>query len=605
MILFPAVTRAPLIAAAAALLAAPALASAGPVTALPPAKPPALTQVAPGISYQRAAQADGQVIHVVRASASPRVSLAPVEPGGSPVARGSLTSAVAARMNSGAVAGVNGDFFSPTTNEPSGVLMINGELIRDPEASRSSLVMLPGGGIDAIKLAFQGRLQAQDPAGAVTATRSILGVNRPAKRGSETLLYTPAYGALTTPAGGSRYEVRVRLDVDGPILAGQPRGGTVIGAASGGGMTIGASHVVITGVGSSGPALVSSFPLGQHVTITPGILSLPPGALNAIGGGPALVRGGQAITNAGEGFSGAQVDSRTARSAVGQAADGTTMFVTVEGPQQGRPGMTAADQARLMRSLGAVTAIATDAGGSAQLAVRDQLVIPWGSAPRNLADVVVMSYDGVTLLPLPYRVSANNDRVDDTASVVVRATRPGLTKVSVARTSGRPARNLWQGTLGPGAAIVKVDPRKLRFGDGPYVVIATQTAADGSGVTQARRRVVFDRTIGSLSARPATRRVGRKAVPRLDVGFRLVRKARVTVRIRSTAGTPIATIVSGRSLRAGRHTLTWNRMVRGKLVSGTVQVTAESRSSYGTSGLVRAVTLKTPPKPKRSGPKKP
>lgn len=597
-------TRTPLIAALAVLLAAPAAALAGPVTALPPANPPAVTQVAPGISYQRAAQADGQVIHVVRASPSPRVSLAPVEPGGSPIARGSLTSAVGARLNTGAVAGINGDFFSPTTNEPSGVLMINGELIRDPEASRSALVMLPGGGIDAVKLGFQGRLQAVDPAGAVLATRSILGVNRPAKRGSETLLYTPAYGALTTPTGGSRYEIRIRLDVDGPILAGQPRTGTVIGAQSGGGSTIGAGNVVITGVGSSGPPLVTGFPLGQRVTFTPGILALPAGALDAIGGGPALVQGGRAITNAGEGFTSSQVDTRTARSAVGQAADGTTMLVTVEGPQQGRPGMTAADQARLMQSLGAVTAIATDAGGSAQLAVRDQLVIPW-STPRALADVVVMSYNGVTLQPLPYRVSANGDHVDDTATAIFRAPTPGVTKVSIARTSGRPARDLWQGALGPSAASVRIDPKKLRFSDGPYVVVATHTAADGSGVTEERRRVIFDRTIGSLTARPTTTKAGRRTVARLDVGFRLARKARVTVRVRTLAGTPVATLASGRSLRAGRQTITWNRMVKGKVYSGTVQVTAESRTSYGTSGLVRSVTLKAPPKPKKAAPKKP
>ncbi len=521
------------------------------------------------------------------------------------MARGALTSAIAARLDTGAVAGINGDFFSPTTNEPSGVLMINGELIRDPEASRSSLVMLPGGGIGAIKLAFQGRFQAFDPTGVVKyPQRTLLGVNRPAKRGSETLLYTPAYGALTTPTGASVYEIRIRLDVNGPILAGQPRTGTVVAAASGGGMTIGAGNVVITGVGASGPPLVSGFPLGQQVTFTPGLLSLPAGALNAVGGGPALVQGGRAITNAGEGFTGSQVNTRTSRSAVGQAADGTLLFVTLEGPQQGRPGMTAAEQARLMQSLGAVTAIATDAGGSAQLAVRNQLVIPW-SAPRALADIVVMSYNGVTVEPLPYRVSANNDRVDDTASVVFRAPTPGVTKVSIARTTGRPARDLWEGSLGPGTARVTVDPKKLRFGDGPYVVVATHTAADGSGVTEERRRVIFDRTIGSLTARPVTTKVKKKAVPRLDVGFRLVRTARVTVRIRSTAGTPIATIASGRSLKPGLQRLTWNRMVKGKVFSGTVQVTAESRTSYGTSGLVRAVTLKAPPKPKKANPKKP
>jgi hypothetical protein len=256
-----------------------------------------------------------------------------------------------------------------------------------------------------------------------------------------------------------------------------------------------------------------------------------------------------------------------------------------------------------MRSLGAVTAIATEAGGSAQLAVGNRMVIPWGSRPRALADVVVMSYDGLTVDPLPYRVSANNDRVDDTASVVFRVTRPGLTKVSIARRNGRPARQLWQGNLGPGSARVTVDPRKLRFGDGPYVVVATQTAADGSGVTEARRKVIFDRTIGSLTARPATRKVGKRSVPRLDVGFRLARPARVTVRVRTTSGRRVATLMSGRRLKAGAKRLTWNRVVRGKVYSGKVQVTAESRSAYGTSGLVRSVTLKAPPAPKKARPK--
>ncbi len=136
-------------------------------------------------------------------------------------------------------------------------------------------------------------------------------------------------------------------------------------------------------------------------------------------------------------------------------------------------------------------------------------------------------------------------------------------------------------------------------------MVATHTAADGSGVTEERRKVIFDRTIGSLTTRPATRKVGKKTVPRLDVGFRLARTARVTVRIRSTSGTPIATVASGRRLKAGPQRLSWDRMVRGKVVSGTVQVTAESRTSYGTSGLVRSVTLKAPPTPKKASPKKP
>ncbi len=584
---------------AALALTAPATVVGAPVSALPPPKPPKISEIAPGVSYQRTTRGDGSVLHIVRAAPSPRVSLAPVLAGGSPSRRGSLTGAVAARLDAGAVAGINGDFFNTVTNDPSGVLMIGGELIHEPEASRSSLVFLPGGGIDAVKLALQGRVQALDPSGELQFTqRTVSGLNRPAKRGSEIILYTTGYGSPTTPVAGSRYEVRVRLGQGGPLLPNQPRTGTVIAAGPGGGTTIGAGHLVISGVGSAGATLATELPLGRAVGITPGLLSLPAGAVEAIGGGPVLVRGGVAITNAGEGFTDAQTGSRTARSALGQTAEGTTLLVTSEGPVQGGPGLTVAEQAVMMRSLGAVTAIAMDAGGSAQLAVRDQLMIPL-SYVRSLSDVVVLSYRGVTLEPLPFRLSANVDRVDDAAGLVVRAPIPGVGKVSVARRSGKPSRVLWKGRLGPGTTRVGLDPKRLRLRDGVYQVVARHTADDGS-TTEQRRRVIFDRTLSSLNARATAKRVRRATVRRLDVRFRLLRRARVTVRVRSSDDAPIVTLASGRPLRPGRHEISWNRRLRGALVSGTVRITVEARSAFGTSGLVRAVTLKAPPtrKPK-------
>ncbi|HTI35135.1 MAG TPA: hypothetical protein VL422_15770, partial [Miltoncostaea sp.] len=83
------------------------------------------------------------------------------------------------------------------------------------------------------------------------------------------------------------------------------------------------------------------------------------------------------------------------------------------------------------------------------------------------------------------------------------------------------------------------------------------------------------------------------------------RAARATVRIRTTGGDPIATIASGRPLRAGRQSVNWNRRVRGKVVTGTVDVTVEARGPLGTSGLVREVKLVTPPKAPRPKPPKP
>jgi Phosphodiester glycosidase len=585
--------------ALAALMAAaaPALAD-GPVQALPPERPPAVVEVTPGIGYQRQVRDGGQVVHVVRAAPSPRVGLAPALAAGSPVARGPLTAAVGARLDQGVVAGMNGDFFSYDTNSPSGVLLIGGDLIHEPEASRPALVLPPSGVLASAGLVLQGRFQAVDPTGARRfAIRAFAGINRPPQRGSETILYTPAFGPAT-PKGSSVYEVAVRLDQPGPLTPNLTRTGTVVAAASGGGMAIAPGNVVLAGVGASGPPLVAELPLGQPVSLTPGLLGLPPGALNAIGGGPGLVSGGAPVGRPSVGYTSSQLDARTSRSAVGQTAAGALMLVTAEGPSQGSPGLTVAEQARLMTSLGATTAFAMDAGGSAQLSIGTDPVIPW-SSPRSLSDVLLLSYSGVTLTPLPFRLSANADHVDDAATEVVRSPLPGTATVTIARRTGRPAKRLWQGALGPGSAKVNIDPKRLRLGDGVYVVVARFTAADGSGEAEQRRRVIFDRTLGALTARSTTRGAGKRATGRLAVGFRLQRPARVTVRVLSSSGATLATLARDRPFRQGRRTVAWSRRRGAALVSGTVRVQVQARSRFGTSGLERSVTLKPPKPPKR------
>jgi hypothetical protein len=584
----------PLALAALAAAAAPALAQ-GPVTALPPARAPAIVEVAPGIGYQRQVQGNGQVVHIVRAAPSPRIGLSPALAAGTPVQRGPLTGAVGARLDQGAVAGMNGDFFSYDTGSPSGVLLIDGDLVHEPEASRPSLLVPPPTGpIASATLVLQGRFQAVDPTGARRyAVRAFGGINRPALRGSETILYTPAFGAAT-PQAGSVYEVAVRLDQPGPLTPNLPRGGTVVAAAAGGGTALSPGNVVLSGIGSAGPPLVSEFPLSQRVYLVPGLLGLPPGALNAIGGGPSLVSGGSPAGRPALGYTSSQLDARTSRSAVGQTAQGTLMLVTAEGPAQSSPGLTVAEQASLMESLGSQTAFAMDAGGSAQLAIGTQPVVPW-SSPRSLSDVVLLSYQGVTLTPLPFRLSANGDHVDDSATEVVRSPTPGVATVTIARRTGRPTKRLWEGPLGPGAVKVNVDPKRLRLGDGVYVVVARQTAGDGSE-TEQRRRVIFDRTLSALTARATTTGAGRRARGRLNVGFRLLRPARVTVRVVSLSGSTIATLARNRAFGQGRQRVAWSRMRGRSLVSGTVQVTVEAHSRFGTTGLQRTVSL---PRPKR------
>lgn len=585
------------VAAAAALSATAVASAAGPVEALPPANPPAIAEIAPGVGYQRIVGTGGQVTHVVRGAPSPRVSVGPVLPAGSPVRRGALTEAIGQRLPDGAVAGVNGDFFNVDSGDPSGVLLMGGDLISEPMPLRSALVLLPGGALDALTLALEGRFQAVDPAGAKAfPQRTFTGINRPAQRGSETILYTPSYGEAATPTG-SRYELTIRLDAPGPLTPNAVRAGTVVATKSGGGMPLAPGTVVLTGVGGAGPALRAEFPLGRRLTLSAGLPALPPGAVAALGGGPLLVRDGRAVTDAGEGFTGTQTDGDTSRTAVGQAADGTTMLVTSEGPSQGSPGLTAAEQATLLASLGARTAVAMDGGGSAQLAVGTDLAIPW-SSPRSVPDALLMYYDGVRIEPLPFRLSANADRVDDATTAVVRATRPGAARVTIARRTGRPAKRLWRGRLGPGAVKVRLDPRRLRLADGVYVVISRFTPDDGSGATEQRRRIILDRTLGSLAARPGSTRAGRRRVPHLDARFRLGHPARVSIRVESGSGRTLRRLAAGTLLRPGRQTLRWNRRAGRSLVSGDVRLIVEARSRFGTSGLVREVTLPPPPRPR-------
>jgi hypothetical protein len=564
------------------------------VTALPPPSPSTKTVLVPGITYERQVRDGGQVVHILRVRPGARQSVRPILAGGSPSQRGSVTGAVASRRAEGAVAAMNGDFFNFEHANPSGLLLSGGELVSEPEAGRSSLVFQPDRLLAAARLAFAGTYETVDPAGIVPPrSRRIDAMNRPAILGSETILFTPAYGQVDTPTGDSLFEARIRLDEDRPFLANEVRGGTVIATGAGGGMTIGAGHAVVTGVGSAGRNLARELAPGQRVNLATGVTGLPPGAADAIGGGPLLVSNGQAVHAAGEGFSGSQLYGRTSRSAVAQTVDGTILLVTAEGPQQGSPGLTVAEQADLMAALGARVAIGMDGGGSAQLAVGDDLVIPWDS-PRRVSTALLVAYQGLQLSTLPFRISPNGDGVDDRAGVVVAATAPGRTKVALVARPGNEATVLFDGPLGPGEQPIRIDPLRLEAADGVYEVVARQVPDDGSPPTTQRRRVIVDRTLASLTARPTKARVGKKRRPVLDVGFRLVHQARVTVEVRTPSGTVLKRLSNGRVTAAGRHSLRWGRRAGGERVDGAVEVVVIARTKLGQSGLQRSVGLAKP-----------
>ena len=582
---------------ALALLAA--LAAAAPA----PAQESEVTRVSPGVSLQRLVEAGPQVFHILRvAPGVPGLSVAPALTGGSPLTRGLLSAAVRDRAPAGVVAGINGDFFSLSEGYPSGLLLLGGSIVNEPEPSRSALLLPPAAPILAARLALVGRFQAIDPAGLVTfPVRTFGGVNRPAERGSETLLYTPAVGPATPrPRSNSRYEAVIALD-GGVPLVNAPLVGTVVAAGPGGETPIGPGQVVISAVGAAAPGVAAGLVPGRRVNLEISLVGLPPGTLDGIGGGPLLVQSGIPIADAGEGFSAGQTDSRTTRSAVGQTADGTLLLVTSEGPAQGSRGFTVAEQAEMMARFGAVTAIALDAGGSAQLAVDGRLAVPTASE-RAITTALFVSYRGTRLLPLDReRLSPNGDGVDETALTAVRSPLPGVLTVTVTRRRGEPvplARERYEG----GDRVVSIDPPAIgRSGllDGPYTLTARLVPDDGTAPTEESRPLIIDSTLAALRLRPARLpAVRRRPRQELQVRFRLTRPARVTVRVESTGGRVLRTLRAGRGMRRGEQVVRWDRTLRRKPAVGTHVISVEAHTFLGRTSLRRSVTLAAPPRPR-------
>jgi phosphodiester glycosidase len=591
--------RAALVALAGLLAAAVPAAAAPPLvsTVAPPAKPGPV-EVVPGMAYQRLVEPGPQVLHVIRVRLGPLMGLQPVLTGGSLTARGTLTSAMRARLDGGAIAGINGDFFNFAQGFPSGGLEIAGQLLKEPEPSRSALVIDPSGALSVMRLALAGRWQAIDPALPLPfPVRTFIGLNRPSQRGSEGILYTPAFGTAT-PRGPSRFEALVAVDGGAVPAPNAVLSGTVLSTGSGGGTPIGPGQVVLTGVGSAGPAIASDLVPGRRVTISLGLPGVPPGTASLIGGGPALVQNGVATPSAGEGFTPSQIDPPSSRTAIGQTADGTIIMVVAEGPQQGSRGITTSQQAALMASLGTRTAIAFDSGGSAMMALGDTLVTPWADE-RPISDALILSYLGVQLTPpLASRLSPNGDRVDDTTSAVVRAAVPGQVRVTLDRRGGGTGPTVLNGPLGPGSRALDVNPARLRVGDGPYRLRATFTPADGSAPSTDSRPLVIDRTVARLRLRPEVRRVGRRPSASLQVSFRLLRPARVTVDVQDSAGRTLRVLRAGRSLRRGSHTVLWDRTLHRKPApAGTYRIVVLGRTFLGQAGLAATIGLRPPPKP--------
>ncbi|MFD0686428.1 phosphodiester glycosidase family protein [Actinomadura fibrosa] len=320
--------------------------------------------------------------------------------------------------SAGAIAGINGTYFSPgAQGGPAGLHVLDGELTSEANNGRTAMILpRDGRGVRLAPLSTDLRVRAGDG-----ATREVDGVNRlpgrvdncggvggdaPTERPQhdvtctdpdELVSFTPRYGA-SSPAGTGAEAV---LDANGRVTAFSEARGTAIPA---GGRTVQA-------VGTAADWLRAHARPGAVLTLSQRVLDrgrpvrLDAGA-SILGAGPRLVRDGRVevdayadgLVHTGDDWSFYYnwVLRRNPRTMAGVDARGSLLLVVADGRAAGfSEGLSILEAARVMRSLGAVQAMNLDGGGSSTMALSGGVLV---NRPSDAAGERSVG-DGVLLLP--------------------------------------------------------------------------------------------------------------------------------------------------------------------------------------------------------------
>jgi hypothetical protein len=537
----------------------------------------------PGVTYTREVDftSRGPVVLDVLTAPKPDgqvYSLAPALSNDHLLGRESLTR-LESRVAAGATTvAIDGDYFDRSTGAPNGMLMENGVLESAPAVRRSSLGVTADGTLTTTRVSFAGTWQG-------TGLRRPLLLNTPAREGKFSL-YTPVYGTATPAESGV---VEAVIGTLPPARLDTPLDGTVTQVSTGGPTRIPAGGAVLVARGAQSTAqLKAEAPVGQQVEA---MLSLSPDwrdLASAIGGGPRLVKNGKPIFHAGESFGPRQLNSRQARGAIGQLADGRIVLVGVEGTKAAYSiGMSNYELAVELSRLGATTAYGLGSGSAAGLAFDGKLLTrPSSGTSPKVSDALVLSYGGVYAAPPSNPVlSPNGDGVGDTEAFSYRVARPshvvasldGPGGATIALANGAEAPGLhtlgWDGTVGGSTAP-----------EGKWTFSVTGTDS-GNVTTSAQRTFSLDETLSSLALT-----IGGHGLP--TATFQLTRAATVIAQIQRPNGVPVATIRSGPQA-AGPERVTWHgRIGRRRAPRGHYKLVVQATSSIGTSSLAAPFSLR-------------
>ncbi|MEV6051976.1 phosphodiester glycosidase family protein [Streptomyces sp. NPDC052107] len=354
------------------------LAGAAPAGAVPAGR-----HIAPGVTYRQfdvdaaAGPAHAHLLTVDLANPHVRVDL--LYPGA--VAARATVSRMA--DSAGAVAGVNGDFFNITETQHPGVeatgasvgpAIADGQVLKAavPNGQRFGPALPPGTstrdvfGVGIDRRARLDRLSLTGSVHTPDGTFPLKGLNQYALAENSVGAFTARWGSASrmravcgtdtqrsAPCSTDTHEVKVQ-------------GGHVVSASdTPGSGPVPAGTTVLVGR-EEGAQRLRKLSVGDAVSVTHGLVAASSGVpyAFAIGGFPVL-EDGQALSGLDHGTS-------AVRTVVGVKGGGRQLLIlALDGAAQYRTGLTVAEEADTMRSLGASDAFNLDGGGSTELVTRD------------------------------------------------------------------------------------------------------------------------------------------------------------------------------------------------------------------------------------------
>jgi len=308
-----------------------------------------------------------EVVHVARIAHSAPYDLRAIPANGA-VGQGlERTSSMCRRTN--CLVAVNGDFWNPATaGVPAGAVISLGQVLRSPSDNHDQLAWSPDTGLSAGVMRLKATLVTSDLANVqITTLNSPVG---PGGIGAYTRSWGPVSGTT------SDFEIVLeRVEGSGPPTLSRTLLVTLADGHEGGAAAIPSDGLVLSGRGSGAARLERLWSDVQDGKVDAQALvrmQSTPEAVESVGGSPVLLRNGQRVF---DDVASSLVRQRHPRTIVGRTSTGDVLLVTVDGRQPGYSnGMTLAEAADLMKSLGAVDALNLDGGGSSTFVVKGKVL---------------------------------------------------------------------------------------------------------------------------------------------------------------------------------------------------------------------------------------